>query len=481
ITLQRVGMLTLVMFLSSCQVNTILKPSAPDAGLPQHTLNFEDTTAKIRDLIAKGKIREATLHLAAAHQAITACTTPSTPSVASRAQADHNSTQDVSHADTHTVATKATCRCWQTELEKLETELNTYVTQTHEHLQNITMWQRALWLRHEIARLQLRVNSARFPWFAKFILHQRQREAQTLLRKLLKEAETFVATVESDAPFKKEGLLYILAGRVNTTPASSSQTLTTQALISQGFLPVLTPSLTRRWKAVQDALTARHRDSQLAASRDHSPSHQHRHISSKPASPTPSDKPHTPPSPSAVAASTASVSTSSDSTSKKQKIPELTRLLDNAVNQGDIAAIPPLLERLKDVSDLPLSSVIQVETIRNFLDQQVNLLDAQADKLYQTGNLADAKALWQFLLNTRPDDERIIAKIARAEKVLANLEALRQQPSADSTTEGQEADPKQSNININDDNQNDETDTNTDTDTNPTPTDEATYNDKFNE
>lgn len=59
------------------------------------------------------------------------------------------------------------------------------------------------------------------------------------------------------------------------------------------------------------------------------------------------------------------------------------------------------------------------------LQGHLNYLLAAGDRLYREGDIAGARALWQSALNLDPEDERIIEKLDRANRVLNNLEVLR--------------------------------------------------------
>ena len=110
--------------------------------------------------------------------------------------------------------------------------------------------------------------------------------------------------------------------------------------------------------------------------------------------------------------------------------------LDKAIRESDLLNIQNLIQQLRAQPSLPLAQRVRAEAIESFLEQQIQSMNTQADALYQQGHIQDAKHLWEMLLTLSPTNEQLSAKVNRAEKVLDNLEALREQtpiPAQEST------------------------------------------------
>lgn len=106
------------------------------------------------------------------------------------------------------------------------------------------------------------------------------------------------------------------------------------------------------------------------------------------------------------------------------------QLLDEAVTQRDqgrfLEAHLLLQEVLSSSPDNPRAHQLLKE-LDNTLEQQAGILASVGDRLYRDGQLEQAVAVWTSLLELRPEDAQVKARIERAQRVLNKLETLRRE------------------------------------------------------
>lgn len=308
-------------------------------------------------------------------------------------------------------------------MHALNKRIDDYHQQIDDRLTDHAKLHRARWLHTELQRLQLKANRKGFHPLTRFQLRHYQRQTQTLLQEALKRTAHYINAGNLSAADQQAPYLALLTGRPSAPPSNKALTenaALTQNLLQQAYAPVLNNAeiksalqqVTSYFKSVDNH--------HFFAARDHS--HQtalhhksKQHTADTLQTPLGSKKAPKPPN-------------RTKHKAVKPKWITLAKDLDHAVSIGDLPSIGRLIQALKAQPELPIEQRLRAEAMESFLEHQVASFDAQADTLYQQGNIQDAKTLWQILQALRPSDPQLMAKIARAEKVLENLEALREQP-----------------------------------------------------
>lgn len=295
-------------------------------------------------------------------------------------------------------------------IQALADDIDAYLSQTEQALSHRARFDRAAWLQSEIQRLQWRINQGGFRPFTALALKQRQQEVQTRLDEALSDAIAHIKNGNKQGLADLAPLISLLKGE----PKASNRK-TDQKLLAEGFAPILANQhLEKMLRQVEeyftDALT-----------------HENAAVKSNSA-----DTSQTNPS---ALKSTAQLHRAKRGY-EKPPWKALSIALDKAIRESDLLNIQNLIQQLRAQPSLPLAQRVRAEAIESFLEQQIQSMNTQADALYQQGHIQDAKHLWEMLLTLSPTNEQLSAKVNRAEKVLDNLEALREQtpiPAQEST------------------------------------------------
>lgn len=308
------------------------------------------------------------------------------------------------------------------ELTRMNQQLQEFRQVMAAQLTERTKYYHAKWLNNELQRLQLKADSPGFHLFTNFQLRHRQRQAQNELQTLLAQMAELISHGKHDLVSQQAPTLALLSGQAETEHSGLSS-----KLLEKAFGPVLAD------RKIQEALNATlhylHNggaEQETDSENEHIADNQHVGASGLSRSSRKNNfqtlvkKQHHQP-----------IKKQASPTGKNSKKPQwvsLSNALDKAMRASDLPSIQHLVHQLRQQPDLPLEQRLRAEAMESFLKHQIESLNVQADALYQQGHLHDAKALWQMLSGLKPEDAQLTAKIARAEKVLENLAALREQP-----------------------------------------------------
>lgn len=299
-------------------------------------------------------------------------------------------------------------------LDALAQQIKGYHEQTEDAFKDDAKIHRARWLYTELQRLQLKANQGGFQPLVKFQLGLRQRQAQNLLSESLTLAIDHLEDEDQTILMKQLKRIAILSGE----PIEHSSRLT-HNLLQQAFTPVLNDT---EIQSAMSRLINHFNASQKppifsnTLQNANTTGHFGRNAHPQDALQAATNTKTTVPRPQATKQRPA-----------KPKWVSIAKKLDKAVRAGDLPGIQQLVKALKAQPELPIEQRLRAEAMESFLEHQIESLNAQADALYQQGHIQDAKTLWQMLLSLKPNDAQLTAKIARAETVLENLAALREQ------------------------------------------------------
>ncbi|MBV1882022.1 MAG: hypothetical protein KUG82_10330 [Pseudomonadales bacterium] len=110
---------------------------------------------------------------------------------------------------------------------------------------------------------------------------------------------------------------------------------------------------------------------------------------------------------------------------KTKQLKALTSDLDKSVKNGKLVEATQIIERLKKHKSLSNDIQIKIEAINSVLDYNADFLDEKADAFYREGKIELAQSIWEYLLKLNPADAEILLKLSRVEKVIKNVQELR--------------------------------------------------------
>ena len=111
--------------------------------------------------------------------------------------------------------------------------------------------------------------------------------------------------------------------------------------------------------------------------------------------------------------------------SPQQKLGPLFSKLNAQMDRGNLIKARETLSQIQDLkTPIPPTQKARLVAVESFLSEQASHLSSQADVLYKQGHFEQARTLWMLSARLNPLDSDILAKIARSERVLKNLEAL---------------------------------------------------------
>ena len=100
--------------------------------------------------------------------------------------------------------------------------------------------------------------------------------------------------------------------------------------------------------------------------------------------------------------------------------------LDESIKNGSLVEATQIIEKLKKLKPLPNRVLIKIEAVNCVLDYNAEFLDEKADIYYREGKVELAKSIWDYLLKLNPNSTDISIKLSRAEKVIKNVQELRE-------------------------------------------------------
>ncbi len=100
--------------------------------------------------------------------------------------------------------------------------------------------------------------------------------------------------------------------------------------------------------------------------------------------------------------------------------------VDGMIREGRLVETQQLLMRLEAL-ELNQEQQAKVQEASQYIKSQIALLNKHADDLYRKGFVSDAHSVWALLMQLDKDDANIRLKYYRSEKVLGNIQELREE------------------------------------------------------
>jgi hypothetical protein len=107
---------------------------------------------------------------------------------------------------------------------------------------------------------------------------------------------------------------------------------------------------------------------------------------------------------------------------------QLLQLCQQNAQKGKWLHVRQQLIELKSQPNLGADSLRKIQLIERQLSNALEQMDARAELLYQDKKIIDAQKIWIEILQIAPEQQDIRNKHQRAQTVLDNIKALRQQP-----------------------------------------------------
>lgn len=111
----------------------------------------------------------------------------------------------------------------------------------------------------------------------------------------------------------------------------------------------------------------------------------------------------------------------------ESRLAVLKKQLDEALSKRDGLRARKVLTELQQLFPTEPSLGQYQQRLKPLVQEQANNLEADGNRRYRDGDIAGALAAWKQALALAPDHKELPGQIARAEKVQANLNSLRNQ------------------------------------------------------
>jgi tetratricopeptide (TPR) repeat protein len=99
--------------------------------------------------------------------------------------------------------------------------------------------------------------------------------------------------------------------------------------------------------------------------------------------------------------------------------------INKHIQDGQFVEATQKIEQLKKLNPLPENILIKIDAVNSVLSFNAEFLDEKADLYYRDGNVELANSIWEYLLRLNPDNTDIQLKLTRSEKVIKNMQELR--------------------------------------------------------
>ncbi len=118
---------------------------------------------------------------------------------------------------------------------------------------------------------------------------------------------------------------------------------------------------------------------------------------------------------------------------RAQKSQKLLARVRQAMSKGDLREARRQLAQLSELDTSSPEATRLQQDLDAAIDAKVEELSTRGDRLYTRGHIRQARDSWQSALELDPDNERLLSRIERAERVLEKLNELKGQGDADNS------------------------------------------------